>query len=261
MEQVKLEKFNFYKSVGYKNKQEFLNNYFYPLLQRHEGFTEEECNKILDEKEHEKVNQELIDYFFGNEFDHKFYQLPLYFYEVVWCFFVTSYDTLNTALNLTTIKEIKDQVKTVMDYGAGIGLTTCLIAKYFNNAQVSYFDINERHRNFFAQLNKDLVDNKIIIEDKPKTYDLVFCLELFEHFHDPLEFFNKYILPIASNYMVDVSSFSIHAPGHYPYYVHDGKQLAKKHGISRAFNNEVKKHFDLVQTGWNGRPKVYKRKT
>jgi len=88
-----------------------------------------------------------------------------------------------------------DQV-CVLDFGCGAGDTLVALSKFSNKLNLTGCDINSEYINYARSrvtssvniiTNQDL---KLALSTKPRSYDVIVCLQVIEHINDPSEFYS-----------------------------------------------------------------------
>ena len=90
-------------------------------------------------------------------------------------------------------------------------------------------------------------------------FDVVVCLETIEHFKEPMHITEK-LMALAKGYLVETTSFcSPQHYGHFDKYLIDGKEVSGM-TASRRVHDLIRTEFEQVFSGFNGRPRIWKRK-
>lgn len=163
---------------------------------------------------------------------------------------------------LKVVECLKDEsIKKILDFGAGIGLTTNLLQDLFSNSQVYYTNLESSLQNEYFLENKH---NKIrILNSLEKTliegpYDLIMTCELFEHIEKPITLL-KSLMSICSNYFTIENSFNTKAYGHFKRFNHYGIDY-KPDEITKLFLRNIRSQFEEIEIeAWNFRPRIFKR--
>ena len=133
-----------------------------------------------------------------------------------------AYDNTNRAIY--AINALGHKPQTIMDFGAGIGLSTLQLAKAFPEAQVVYQNLPGLQTDIAIQIFKDNGANNVVIKhDLPILADVVLALDTFEHIKNPLTLLTK-VLTQSTKIYVDQSAFQYpNCVGHYDTYEVNGR--------------------------------------
>ena len=94
---------------------------------------------------------------------------------------------------------------------------------------------------------------------KSKKFNVVVCLETIEHFKEPMPF-TRILMDATYDYLVETTSFcSPQHYGHFDKYLIDGKEVSGM-TASRRVHDLIRTEFEQVFSGFNGRPRIWKRK-
>jgi hypothetical protein len=133
---------------------------------------------------------------------------------------------------------------------------------YFNDCK---FQVEAAHRILKSPKSRwlpilgDADECKRFNDDGRLKYDVVICLETIEHFKEPKPF-TKRLIDLTKTYFVETTSFcSPQHYGHFPKYLVDGKEVS---GLAASVKTHaiIRNDFDLVYSGFNGKPRIWKRK-
>ena len=160
-----------------------------------------------------------------------------------------------------SIVDNNKDIKTIVDLGCGVGLTTVLLKKMFPQCDVIGTNIAGTKQTDIAKhlakrygftINTD-------INTLPKT-DLVFASEYFEHIIDPIDHLKTLDDIMKPEKLLIANAFGTTAIGHFIYYNTPLGVLDAK-TTSRLFNQTVQKlGFTNIKTKlWNSRPKYWSR--
>lgn len=163
---------------------------------------------------------------------------------------------------LKIVEYLKDKnIKKILDFGAGIGLTTNMLQDLFSNSQVYYNNLESTIQSeyFLSIKNKDikiLNTLKEITDNGP--YDIIIASELFEHIEKPISLL-KFLMKECNKYFVTVNSFNTNAYGHFKKFEHYGISFMPN-DISKLFLRNIRTQFkeDEIKA-WNSRPRIFKR--
>jgi SAM-dependent methyltransferase len=188
--------------------------------------------------------------------DYSIYDSDLYISEAWNCW--NNY----SRIYLKLLEKTKDQfigVKTIADLGCGIGFTTASLTNIFSNAKVIGTNVLTGNQAKIACiLGKEF--NFEMQEELNTEVDLIFASEYFEHFLDPIDHLKKILDVAHPNYLIAANAFNSSAPGHFPYYMSEGKKKTGKE-IGKIFSSVLKDYnYEKLKLGfWNNRPSVWKR--
>ncbi len=183
--------------------------------------------------------------------------------------FQTSATTTN-GISLLNKREIKP--KRIIDWGAGPGFSTIILARNFPNAVVHYNEINKDLVSIFNWFTshakiKNVKHVPVITEE----YDLVQAYEIVEHL--PHKEYEKVGDPLTETLQLLKNSKATHflhstcwtaenkymTLGHFQHYEIDNEF----HQVGRAGNAFkkalLKRNWKLLGTGWNARPHLFSR--
>ncbi len=161
------------------------------------------------------------------------------------------------------------KIKSIVDVGAGIGLSTMLLADLFPEAVVYYNNITpsaqatffKEHKGYGkAEFGRPTIAT-LTEQDMERhgPFDMLFASEYFEHFEEPLEQTNFLLNQVGFKYLVINNSFNVKAYGHFKEFKHN-ETLAPKQ-MSKAWLKAVRKDYkELDVKCWNGRPKIFEKK-
>lgn len=188
-------------------------------------------------------------------------------YGLLYSFYFASYP--NACI---TYKHFPD-MKSVLDFGAGLGASTIKLKQLYNN-EVVYYDISKEYAAMAMKLKKIFMENntngKIAISDIPiftsfdalskryKNFDLCCCWEVLEHVDAPLELLSKIVKVFRPKLFSISASFRLKALGHLGIYKVDGEEVQKGQMYCKvrkwfASNNYERQKIKV----WNSRPRFY----
>jgi 2-polyprenyl-3-methyl-5-hydroxy-6-metoxy-1,4-benzoquinol methylase len=203
------------------------------------------------------------------EIGAEIYKLKIYKIDTLVCFMCVSLQNIRTII--CNCSNLFNKSKTILDFGAGLGLTTILLALNNPDKKIYYYDVPEQTK-FFKYLleqRKDKIKNMYMIENieelKKYKFDIVISLENLEHFDKPYEHYKNIIKKITKKYFMYTASFSIDAPGHYKEYkipsLKSGVEIVcTQKQVNRIFSKLIKKDFKQVKRFWNNKPVIMMRK-
>jgi len=160
------------------------------------------------------------------EYPYNVYDHPQYINNLDVCF--KYYTRLNLLTSLKFFNALNIAPKTIIDLYGGDGRASALLATAFPNSIVYYHQTAEAQIKLALDLFAALGLCNIVHVKKPIAVEAIFAFECFEHFIAPHYFFDDVIF--NAKYLVDSSSFSIEAPGHFYRYIDsDGKIRSNRH--------------------------------
>lgn len=192
------------------------------------------------------------------------YNEPAYINEAFFCWRQYSRKYLlliDKWLNDGTCPFKREDIKSVIDLGCGLGLTTVGLKGIFPNATCyGTNDMNTLQFKFNKLLAKS-VDGVVIADgnfDVRGHVDIVFASEFFEHIEEPIAFLKNIIDRYAPNYIIFANTFCNMATGHFWEYIVNGEKI-KNENLPWIFSKELKANgYKKVKTNfYNGRPHVY----
>lgn len=198
--------------------------------------------------------------------DFSWYQHKDYLIECIWTYVVSSGAATGNMDKYFKEAGINVSSMNCLDYYNGIGLTTLdLIDMGFNKVS-AFNDVQEQITAFDNLLNSTDIfphDDRSpsILRNIPKgwTFDVVVCLETIEHFKEPMGP-TRELMNMAEQYLVETTSFcSPQHYGHFDKYLIDGKEVSGM-TASRRVHDLIRIEFEQVFSGFNGRPRIWKRK-
>jgi len=176
------------------------------------------------------------------------------YFSYVWC-------SKRYALSASTVIK-KDEIKSILDFGAGSGYSTALLKELYPDAVVVYYNLEGTSKDY---AKKFFEDNKIDVEILDSldmhglNFDLIFVSEVFEHIKKPIEILKK-LASINNKYFVVANSFNIKAMGHFKSFLVDGIEIENSK-MARLFGKYmVNLSYKKVKTKfWNSRPNIWSK--
>lgn len=209
-------------------------------------------NKELEELEnqwYERLKQGKPDY--------SVYSHLIYIKELEYCYKEYSKKYLKAIeKNIHLFKN----VKSIIDLGCGIGLTTKTLKEIFPDSIVYGTNIKDTEQYKLAKkLSKEHNFNIIPSINSINSIDFVFASEYFEHILTPIKHIIDIINKLKPNYIITANAFNAHATGHFNEYKHRNK-VYDKTKIGRLFNNTLRKYnyIQIKTKFWNNRPMCWK---
>jgi len=171
----------------------------------------------------------------------------------------SSFACTNSIRNVCTqVKNNFKDINSIVDFGAGIGITTIMLANTLKDKDIFYYDLY--NKSFIESLinNYDLnVNNLTIIKlNEIVNVDCIITLEMLEHLKDPIQFVRE---NDHYRYWVQTNAFSNVHVGHYPSFLYEGKEIPGRSFV-RKFNKFMREFYDEIYRGWNSKPVIYRKK-
>lgn len=193
----------------------------------------------------------------SNFSDYSIYQSEEYLIECIWTHVVSSGAAIDNTIKYFKSITNPGQCMSIVDIYNGIGLTTRLLKENFSGT-ISYFNDIE---NQIAAANRLSPRGQYSsFRELPVDYsfDIVVCLETIEHYHEPMGF-TQQLMDMSREYLVETTSFcSPQHCGHFKEYLVKG-QLVSGMTASRRVHDLIRSEFTQVFSGYNGRPRIWKR--
>jgi len=212
---------------------------------------------ILNDNELAKI-EECIDnnWYLTGEKDFSVYSDNRYLQIAYLCFKHYSRGFMLKAVPV--IEEIEP--KNILDVGAGIGATTAMLAKRFENSVVYYQNLPGEQFNFAKYLLESFNNiNYILSVEEAIQADLIIGVELFEHIKQPISLLIR-LLSLQPKALIISNSFGAKAYGHFSSFIVDGVEVSPTK-ISKCFNNTLRDagyKIDIrSKSFWNSRPTIW----
>lgn len=208
--------------------------------------------------------KELDNWWYDNYKDFSRYASWHYLYAGLNCF-----DRFSKPCAIYAKQYLGDrEIKTIVDVGAGIGLSTMFLADLFPSAKVYYNNITPSLQADFFEAHKrytiastfipQAMTEKEMLQHGP--FDMLFASEYFEHFEDPQQQTNFLLDQVGFKYLVINNSFNVKAYGHFKEFKCVGETLAPKQ-MSKMWLRTVRSWYNELDVKcWNGRPKIFEKK-
>jgi hypothetical protein len=199
-----------------------------------------------------------VDLWTKNEDDNSLYEKEDYIYDAWECFKVYS----KNYVKLTTSFLQQHKFDSLIDYGAGLGLTTKLLAESFPDKQIYYHNLKGRQWDFSADYLKE-VSNVKMIEDlnSLSEIDVLCAWEFFEHIKNPCSILDDILLQKPKILSI-ANSFGAVAYGHYSFY-DNGSSPINRSDMSKIFNKHLKLRGFVIDPFclkfWNRRPTIWSK--
>jgi len=209
--------------------------------------------------------KELDNWWYDNYGDFSRYASWHYLYAGLNCF-----DNYSKQCTFYAKQYLGDRkIKSIVDVGAGIGLSTMLLADLFPEAKVYYNNIRpslqvdffEAHKHYL-QRNLDDYQPEFVTSDwlaQHGPFDMLFASEYFEHFEEPMKQTEFLLNQVGFKYLVVNNSFNVKAYGHFKEFKCNETVASKR--MSKMWLKEVRKDYNELDVKcWNGRPKMFEKK-
>ena len=210
--------------------------------------------------------KELDNWWYDNYPDFSRYKSYHYLYAGLNCF-----DRFSKPCAFYAKQYLGDRkIKSIVDVGAGIGLSTMLLAELFPEAKVYYNNITpslqaeffEAHKGYRANNVQESarvadITEKEMMQHGP--FDMLFASEYFEHFEYPMRQTDFLLNQVGFKHLVINNSFNVKAYGHFKEFKHNETLTPKK--MSKFWLKTVREsYYELDVKCWNGRPKIFEKK-
>ena len=192
--------------------------------------------------------------------DFSWYQHKDYLIECIWTYVVSSGAATGNMAKYFKEAGINTSSMNCLDYYNGIGLTTIDLIRMGFNSVTTFNDVQEQIESC-SRLLKHNGSYSHTLTNIPKhwTFDVVVCLETIEHFKEPMGP-TRELMKMTEQYLVETTSFcSPQHYGHFDKYLIDGKEVSGM-TASRRVHDLIRTEFEQVFSGFNGRPRIWKRK-
>lgn len=209
--------------------------------------------------------KELDNWWYDNYLDFSRYKSYHYLYAGLNCF-----DRFSKPCAIYAKQYLDDKdIKTIVDVGAGIGLSTMMLAELFPEARVYYNNITpslqadffEAHKHYCSAQNvPQAITEKDMMQHGP--FDMLFASEYFEHFEDPMKQTVFLLDQVGFKQLVINNSFNVKAYGHFKEFrVSTEVEPLVPKKMSKLWLRFVRALYDEMEVKcWNGRPKIFEKK-
>lgn len=212
--------------------------------------------------------KELDDWWYDNYRDFSRYTSWHYLYASLNCF-----DRFSKPCAFYAKQYLGDKkIKSIVDVGAGIGLSTMLLFDLFPDAKVYYNNIKPSLQNDFFEAHKfwrhvsakneyqyapTFISEDEMVQHGP--FDMLFASEYFEHFEEPMKQTHFLLDKVGFKHLVINNSFNVKAYGHFNEY-ECVDSLTPKQMSKLWLGNARCEYKELDVKCWNGRPKIFEKK-
>jgi 2-polyprenyl-3-methyl-5-hydroxy-6-metoxy-1,4-benzoquinol methylase len=155
-----------------------------------------------------------------------------------------------------------NNTNSIIDLGAGIGLSTFDLSEEFINSEIYYHNLKGNQFDFAEKLLKDTKVELIENYDNIGNIDIILAFDYFEHFENPIEELRNVIEKLQPKYIIESSDFSHAFIGHYENYIYNNERIHHKK-FKKIFNTEIEKYYKLHPVSdycWNKEPRVWVKK-
>lgn len=229
---------------------------------------------VFDGKYKDKSTKEILEQFHkdsdflldkwikSKETDFSIYSDQKYLSDLMICYYYVSKGSITGALKWFKKNKVDLSKLTCFEDYAGLGATTLHLLNsefynviYFNDVNIQ-IDIAKKLVKAFHLRPFEHNDNR---KSFPKA-DVVFTLETIEHFREPLKYIQELRWKLKPNgYLIYASGFRNVYPGHFTKYYHNNVEYTPGK-ISRMVKKYLREEFDLLYTGFNGKPFLWRLK-
>jgi hypothetical protein len=221
-------------------------------------FNEMKTNNEIIEVCKEKIKYLEEKWKSSNRTDFSIYTHENYLYDMFICWNYFSKFSIGGMLNYfrKNILNYKD-LEYFDDYN-GTGMTTLPLIK--EGLKTYFYNDNSNQSNTFQLLCDKLNFIRSEYDYSAKIYDVYISLEVIEHYKEPFLYLQKIMNKTKKDsYLVYATTFKSEYLGHFDSYIYEGNVIEPKK-MNRTINNYLKENFDLLFIGFNGLPKIYRRK-
>jgi len=194
----------------------------------------------------------------------EFQEYDDYLYRGIDCYL--RYSSKHVATLIKTIKSgiIKTPVS-IMDIGAGVGLTTLEMAEALSDTKLYYNDVYgskqwqfaDKMFKFRGQSITDVAPDDIL---KVGHIDMLVMFEFCEHLLEPIQFVKSLATKTTSEYIVMANSFGAIHPEHIKEFRYNDLNIPQK-AMGRVFNKAMREIgyevHPITKTFWNRRPAIW----
>ena len=172
-----------------------------------------------------------------------------------------------TLKNDSSIIELTNDVKHIVDIGCGLGHTTIALRQMYPNAKVYGTNLKNTKQWKFCEKKAKQYDFELLesINDINITVDMVFASEYFEHILKPIKHLKEIINTLSPKYFIIANSFNRYSIGHFRTYYITGVlniEIAENEkNMNKIFNRSlIDFGYEKMKTNFfNGRPNIWKK--
>jgi 2-polyprenyl-3-methyl-5-hydroxy-6-metoxy-1,4-benzoquinol methylase len=200
--------------------------------------------------------------------DYSVYDQDYYFTDLWVCFVKFSRKYIREVLKpgsldgINSIRSAFGDVRSVVDLGCGVGLTSAAFTQVFPGSRVYATNLEDTKQwSFCSRMASDygfaLVNG---IGKIPGKVDVLFASEYFEHIQRPLEHIQDICSKLSPRHFIIANAFNTRSLGHFTHYK-DGANVIDQSKMSKRFNDKLKAlGYRKVKTKcWNNRPAIFSR--
>jgi len=211
---------------------------------------------------HKNSNELLKRWIDSKETDFSVYSDKKYCDDLLICYYYVSKGSIVGALKWFEKNGVDISKLTCFEDYNGLGATTLHLIKSDFKTVCCFNDVKSQCA-IACKLNDEFLigSGKFSLhikhrKDIPKT-DVIFTLETVEHFKEPLKYIKELTSKLNPNgYLIYGAGFKNMYPGHFTNYTCDGVEYSRAK-ISRLCKKYLREKFDLIYSGFNGKPTIY----
>tara|TARA_R100000995_G_C3479228_1_gene122836 strand:- start:1167 stop:1985 length:819 start_codon:yes stop_codon:yes gene_type:complete len=200
-----------------------------------------------------------------NTFDYTIYDDQYYFTDLWACWNLYSRQyVLSIQKDKKIFEFLKQNIKSIVDLGCGIGYSTAMLKQMFPVFDVYGTNLpTTKQYNFCCEMGKtykfQVTDN---VQNINKKIDLIFASEYFEHIETPTDHIKKIIETLEPKCLFLANSFNTKSVGHFIKYKQQNNlstEIYDQSLASRKFNKFLRNldYVSVKTTLWNNRPRLW----
>lgn len=198
--------------------------------------------------------------------DFGWYQHKDYLIECIWTYVVSSGAATGNMSKYFKEAGIDLCKMSCIDVYNGIGLTTLDLRNmgfdyvmYYNDVDYQVYATSNLLKSQDRHMRTGWIRDQNILAAGGMKFHVVVCLETIEHYKEPMPF-TRMLMDLSREYLVETTSFcSPQHYGHFDKYLIDGKEVSGM-TASRRVHDLIRTEFEQAFSGFNGRPRIWKRK-
>lgn len=194
----------------------------------------------------------------SEETDYSVYKHPDYPADLYSCWLQYTKNSVRFLYRWLVDNKKRPTKLSIFDDYNGIGLSTLFFVEkgfsthYYNNIKAQRIALKRTCKLYNIEHPKY---NK----NREGSYDIVLTFETIEHYKNPEEYLIQ-LMDMCKKYLVVTMCFSGYPHiGHFSEYIIGNKKYPAKQA-GRLIRKRIRDEFDLVCSGFNNRPAIYKRK-
>jgi len=210
---------------------------------------------VLLKERTDKLNKRWIDSKFT---DFSIYKEHEYLCDVLVCWWFLSRNCVANMLSFFRKNVSEYKSFSYFDDYNGVGASTVQVLK--EGLHCDFYNDNEEQKkslerlcDFYSPASRRV--NNLSREGK---YDVVMSFECAEHYKEPMRYVEE-VMSMTREYLVISTGFRKCYTGHFEKYLIDGEEVSIRR-TGMLINKRIKKDFILLHTGWNAKPRIFKRK-